>query len=422
MSTTLALAAVGSVVTLNIGGAAQEFIVVQQGRPSALYGAGCDGTWLLMKEVYTTRQWHTSNSSSYKDSDIFTWLNGSFLALLDEDIRGQVVSARIPYAAGAGSAEVYGGANGLASKIFLLSGYELGWTVGDRDSFPIDGACLGYFEGTALNDEKRIAYKDGSAVTWWTRSPDNQYISQAWLVASTDGGCAPRVCSKSYGIRPALILPPDLAVGDDGAVKLNGAPVILSAGGASGTNLGVRNAPFTLRYTPSDPDGDSLTLTEALDGIVTRTLTSASGAAQHFASVADSESFLKIRNGAHTLLVTASDGLESAGFTASFTKAVASASLTLTQPLPADGPITVAVLHVAGSIPADAVYKVEVTNNALDDAPRWQDVTGQVRQEANIVFAGTEAANGPAFNLRISVSRGSSGDGGYISAVYGAFQ
>ncbi len=220
MSTTLALAAVGSVVMLNLGGTAQEFIVVHQGRPSGMYDVSCDGTWLLMKDSYGERQWHTSNSSRYKDSDIHSWLNSSYFSMLGSDIQQQVKSIKLPYTAGAGSTEVYSGADGLSAKIFLLSGYELGWTIDDRDSFPIDGACLDYFEGTALNDERRIAYKDGSAVTWWTRSPDNQYISQAWLVASIDGGCAPRVCSKSYGIRPALILPPGLVASGDGTVTL----------------------------------------------------------------------------------------------------------------------------------------------------------------------------------------------------------
>ena len=40
----------------------------------------------------------------------------------------------------------------------------------------------------------------------------------------------------------------------------------------------------------------------------------------------------------------------------------------------------------------------------------------------NIVFTNSTAANGAAFNFRVSVSRGASGTSGYIEAVSGAFQ
>ena len=52
----------------------------------------------------------------------------------------------------------------------------------------------------------------------------------------------------------------------------------------------------------------------------------------------------------------------------------------------------------------------------------WQDVTNEAKSGANIVFENATAANGAAFNFRITVSRGSSNTGGYISAVNGAFQ
>ena len=85
-------------------------------------------------------------------------------------------------------------------------------------------------------------------------------------------------------------------------------------------------------------------------------------------------------------------------------------------------PITAASLTVGGDIPADAALTVKVTNNALDDEPVWQDATAAVRAGSNILFANTAAANGPAFNFSIEVSRGASGTGGYIDSVSGAFQ
>ena len=85
------------------------------------------------------------------------------------------------------------------------------------------------------------------------------------------------------------------------------------------------------------------------------------------------------------------------------------------------GDITAAVMSVVGQIPAGAVYKVEATNNAKDTSPVWQDVTAEAKSGANIVFTNKKAANGAAFNFRITVERGTSA-GGYISGVSGAFQ
>lgn len=110
-----------------------------------------------------------------------------------------------------------------------------------------------------------------------------------------------------------------------------------------------------------------------------------------------------------------------ATFTATFTKAVHKATITLKTPLAVSGDITAAVMSVVGQIPVGAVYKVEATNNAKDTSPVWQDVTAEVKSGANIVFTNKTAANGAAFNFRITVERGTSA-GGYISGVSGAFQ
>ena len=141
-----------------------------------------------------------------------------------------------------------------------------------------------------------------------------------------------------------------------------------------------------------------------------------------FGQGSTAENFQRILNGSHTIKITANDGKESTSLNATFTKSVTSASVTLTTPLAVDGDITVAILQVSGSIPNDAAFKAEATNNALDDSPVWQDVTAEVRKCMNIVFENQTASAGAAFNFRISVERGASGEGGYIDSVSGAFQ
>ena len=244
------------------------------------------------------------------------------------------------------------------------------------------------------------------------------YNGDVWNV-HTDGSYSNRWCYDSYGVRPAFILPSTLVVSDDGTVSTNTAPAI----NASSTNLGKQNAPFNFAYTVTDADGDALNVTEKLDGKITATRTGvASGTALTFEQTADAAGFQRVLNGSHTLTVEVSDGKETVSTSATFTKAVHAASVTLAEPLAVEGDITVAVLQVTGSIPDDAKFKAEVTNNALDSSPVWQDATTEVKKGVNIVFENKTATNGAAFNFRVSVERGESGTGGYIEAVSGAFQ
>lgn len=607
--------AVGSIVKIKVNGAAKDFIIVHQGKPSSVYDDSCNGTWLLMKDIYTTSTF--GNNNSYKDSSIHTYLNGTFYNLIDSNIRAAIKQVKIPYQNGTGSGgSLATGSNGLSTKVFLLSGYEVGWTTSDNGYFPKDGVRLAYFGNSSGGNSKRVAYNGSSAAVWWLRSPYTNDGSGVWYVGTGGSGYGGWY-NYSYGVRPALILPSTLWVSDDGTVSTNTAPstpwnisvpssimggtnisiswakssddesnlagykverstdggwswsriyqgtatsttdsiafgttsvmyrvkaydtdglesgwrtssqvtvvnnnapsappsiavpkdvkggstLVISwtaasdsdgnlsgyilerstdggsaytqvykgnaltytdtitngwstvmyrvkaydteglesgyttsairtvrynvapAINASSTSLGEKNAPFSFAYTVTDADGDTLTVTEKLDGKTTATRTGlASGTALTFEQASTADGFLRILNGSHTIKITANDGKESTSLNATFTKSVTSASVTLTTPLAVDGDITVAILQVSGSIPNDAAFKAEATNNALDDSPVWQDVTAEVRKGMNIVFENQTASAGAAFNFRISVERGASGEGGYIDSVSGAFQ
>ena len=203
--------AVGSTVKLMEGGTAVEYLVVNQGIPSnsSLYDASCDGTWLLRKDIHSNRQWHTSNVNKYETSAINTWLNGDFFNSLGSVERATVKQVKIPYRHGGGDGGTdQSGANGLLCKIFLLSGYEVGWTTSDYSYFPVDGAKLSYFEsgtGTSANN-KRIAKLNGSAARWWLRSLDANSVNNV-LDVKLGGDYESINSAASFGIRPALVLP-----------------------------------------------------------------------------------------------------------------------------------------------------------------------------------------------------------------------
>lgn len=412
--------AVGSIVKIKVNGASKDFIVVHQGKPSSVYDDSCNGTWLLMKDIYENRAWHSSNTNDYANSTIHSYLNSTFLNLFESNIKNAIKQVKIPYRKGHGtSTTVTSGSNGLSAKIFLLSTTETSFSYSYMPRG--EGAELAYFKGCADNgsDSKRVAYLNGSATGWWLRSPGCNVTSNRALMVGSAGTSGDTNCSSSRGIRPALILPSTLLVSDDGTVSVNTAPTVSTDGAA----LGQKNAAFAWKYTVTDADGDSLTVTEKLDGKATKTRTGVtSGTVLTFEQTANATGFQKILNGSHTLTVEVSDGEETVSTSATFTKSVHAASVTLAEPLAVDGDITVAVLQVTGSIPDDAKLKAEVTNNAKDEAPVWQDVTTEVQKGANIVFENKTATAGAAFNFRVSVERGASGEGGYIEAVSGAFE
>lgn len=209
---------IGQSIQLNVGGKAWDWLVVQQGLPSSIYDASCDGTWMLLKDIYEKRQWHSSNVNDYANSTIHSYLNSTFLAMFDSNIQNAIKQVKLPYRAGSGYGKtVTSGANGLSAKIFLLSSTEVNLVNGYEPTN--EGACLSYFSGTAQNgaDTKRVAYLSGSATRWWLRSPycSSGSGSQYALSVLASGNRSSSYCYNSRGIRPAIILPSDMLVTDD---------------------------------------------------------------------------------------------------------------------------------------------------------------------------------------------------------------
>ena len=207
---------IGNKIWLSLNGTPWEWRVVHQGLPSDIYDASCNGTWLLLEKIYEARAWHSSAVNIYESSDIHSYLNDTFFGLFDSSIQSVIREARIPYRQGGGTAGTdQSGANGLLTKIFLLSGREVRFTVTSSAYNYVDGACLDYFSGTAKTDAKRIAYLNGTATFWWLRSPRANNNDYTLAVNAEYGGLSTISVTKKRGIRPAIILEPDFIVTDD---------------------------------------------------------------------------------------------------------------------------------------------------------------------------------------------------------------
>lgn len=616
-SVALSTKAIGATVKLKENGTPVDYIVVHKGKPSNIYDASCDGVWLLRKDIFETRVWHSSNVNDWANSTLKSYLDSTFYARFDKDIQAQIKQVKIPYRPGSGtSGTINSGASGLSCKIFLLSATEVGYTKSNVNSYIPDGegAKLDYFQNGNGTSEK-IAYLNGSATLWGLRSPYLRDATYAWNVNSS-GGAGHYNCAHAWGVRPALILPSTLLVSDDGSVNTNTAPTtpgsitipdniqggtaitvtwtastdaennlegyvverttdggstwtqifqgnatsttntvpagtqtvmyrvkaydsdglyssyrtstqvnvinnaaptapgsitipdlvlggsslvisweaatdqdgnltgyslerqvdggdwaevykgadltytdtitrgwfsinyrvraydsynvfgpytvgnskpvdnnrapVITSDTASGTDLGVKDAGFSVTYTAGDEDGDPVTVTEAIDGAQVRKFVAGAGVENSFDVTG--ETFMKLLNGTHSMTITATDGKVNTVNALIFKKKVHEATITLKDPRPADAKITICVLSVSGEIPQDAVFKVEVTNNAMDNTPVWEDCTTEVKNGGNHIFENETAENGFAFNFRVSVKRGASGKGGYINSVQGGFQ
>ena len=206
----------GTLIKILENGAPVEYLIVNQGLPSSMYDASCDGCWVLRKDIAEKRIWDSSNND-YKNSDIYNYLNGSWTSRYSAGVLSQIKQVKIPYVNGTGSGgSVASGANGLSCKIFLLSGYEIGWNSSVDSAFPSDGAKLSYFSSgtSSAANNKRIAKYNGSATKWWLRSPITGSTSSVWGVYS-NGSYDSWNYSNTYGVRPALVLPSTALVDQD---------------------------------------------------------------------------------------------------------------------------------------------------------------------------------------------------------------
>ena len=199
-TTTLGNKSTGSIIKLKENGTLVDFYVAKHDYESSLNGAG--RTLVVRKDVYDQRQWHSSNVNAYASSTIDSWLNSTYKNLLDADIRSLIGTTKIRYTPGNGNNTV----GTLERAVFALSLTELGQSHTYANT-----------EGSALPiaSTLRIAYRNGSATTQWTRSPYTGNSSDAWRLYSNGTIVSGDYCNDSYGSRPAFTLPSTLLFNPD---------------------------------------------------------------------------------------------------------------------------------------------------------------------------------------------------------------
>lgn len=323
-----------------------------------------------------------------------------------------------------------------SANFFSLSAIELNITKRYEIQNLADGSALSAAART------RVGYiRTASNTSFWTRSQDPTYsdyhkedgdnvydYDYYYTVSGASGSSISfyKVDSSKYssGKLPCFTLPETLYIDKDGFPTVNQPPEITSDVGESGTDLGEKNEPFALPYTVTDGDGDPMTITEKVNGVELAVRENvATGTELTVQCLSEKALFQQILNGENTLTLEVDDGNTTTEWTATFTKNVTHAVLSLAQPLTADDTITVAALTLEGSFPADMSLSVELTNNGLDETPVWENCTdiqrGESRAFVHHAFTNKTAARGFAFNYKITAARGASGVGGTITMIGG---
>lgn len=429
------------------GGSKVKFYVLCHNYESGLNGKGRTLFCRESPATTGTRHGNEVTSISWNETNIYSYLVNTYLNNFTSVVKTWLGRTKYYAYTWTGSSKyIYSSSSSsyyeslpftktsFSTSIFTISAKEV-----VTSSYLEDGSLLSKEARTRL---EKIFTAYGSGI--WTRShskvqsyrsgkdsdgdykfyfANGQYLSAIsnsdWGVFSTGSAC-----SASCGYLPCFTLPETLYIDKDGFATENQPPEITSDAGESGVALGEKNEPFTLAYTVTDGDGDPMRIVEKVNGAEMAVRENVvSGTELTVQCLSEKVLFQQILNGENTLTLEVDDGKTTTDWTATFTKNVTRAVLSLAQPLTADDTITVAALTLEGSFPADMSLSVEMTNNALDDSPVWETVTdiqrGENRAFVHHAFTNKTAVRGFAFNYKITVTRGESGTGGTLTMIGG---
>lgn len=196
MAITLGQLSAGSLVNINENGTPVQFYVATQNYESGLNGSG--KTLLVRKDVYDYRQWNSSDVNTWASCSMLTWLNNTYISLLDANIKDIIGNTSYYYTISYDNQTV----TTRSDKIFLLSCTELGQTK--ENSFNIEGTAL------PIASTLKTAYKNGAVVEQWTRSPSLTSVKSAHYTLTYFVGrnnVAIQPCTYYAYSRPAFTLP-----------------------------------------------------------------------------------------------------------------------------------------------------------------------------------------------------------------------
>lgn len=191
----------------------------------------------------------------------------------------------------------------------------------------------------------------------------------------------------------------------------------------SGSNgsLGVKAGGFSYTYTVTDPDGDAVSVVEAVDGRALKTHSVELGKENRM-EVAGNE-WVRLAQGNHTLTVTATDTSNNVSTrTMTFTKTAVFCSVELSpeEIINVEQKPERITINVTREIAAGALFSVEVCNNAFDTVPTWEDATPEVLAGLAHVFTNeVKTSTKWGINIRAKIERNGAVGDCWLSGIGG---
>lgn len=250
---------------------------------------------------------------------------------------------------------------------------------------------------------------EGDAISYvWERKIDSgAYVQLGITTAKTFTDTVP-TSGTTYTARVKAVdangLESGYCTGSAKTISYNTPPVI----SGSDQNMGAKTDPFTYKYTVTDaqPATQTLTVTETLtngtETITLRTYTATAGA-QNTADL--SSVWIRLIAGTHVLKITASDGnggtaVRNITFSRTVTRIAAARAFNT------DAKVTkVFVSLYPSDRPAGSTLHLEVTNNPFDTNPVWEDITEKANRLVH-TFANSTVANGYGLGYRFYLLKG----------------
>lgn len=330
-------------------------------------------------------------------------------------------------------ARAYEGSKGVRPAINVLSTALLSDSIDGDGCYTIIGNSAPP-QPTSLNVP--VIYGGKSNVISWdsVTDPDADIITY-WLECSLDGGDYVEMysgtsttyahlvpfgtTSVTYRVKATDPLGESSVYTTSATITVinNNAPVI----SGSDTNLGVKNTGFRGTYTITDANSDTVTVTEAIDGVRIRSLVATLG--EEITYGVTENTWLSLPNGSHTLTISATDGIDTTVRTYAFTKLVDTLKIQNATPWVSSTMPSRIMLVITRNIPSAATFKVEVCNNGYDASPTWEDATDAVKSGLVHVFSNTvKAEDSWGVAVRVTVARNGATGACYVSAIGGNFE
>lgn len=188
----LSKAKAGNIVNLPENGVMVPFYVGSVNYEPTLNTSG-NRVLLVRKNVYQEEKWNASIVNTYAGSTIDNWFNNIYKPMLDSAVLSQMSETTFEYTPMVGDTSK----STLSRAVFALSGIELGVSLPDGNT---EGRQL------PIAASLQIAYKNGVAITQWTRSPLTSSTNTAYAL-NAYGGVSASTVTAERGYRPCFTLP-----------------------------------------------------------------------------------------------------------------------------------------------------------------------------------------------------------------------